>query len=312
MLRRWALAATSCLSTLAAFACGARTNLPFELSSTDAAVDSKSPDGSTPLPDGAPPPDSAPPFDVRPPIDVLPPVDVVVPPDAPFCPTGLTAYLFSGSNQLYTFDPTTLATHLLGTPGCPTSQTPWTLTASSTGTVYLLYEDWNIYEVDPATLACSKTPYEPGQLTIGPDDTFTVAPNDGGESLYVLGLPSSGKALLAVTDLVGFVLSDVGTLMPQPEEFPLDIRSDPSGRIFGLGSMGTFVEIDRTTASIVSQVTTSFGGGGSWALLTYNDGIYFFEGGAVSQYDRATGTLTPLGDVGFDVEGASAAPCIHR
>jgi hypothetical protein len=178
--------------------------------------------------------------------------------------------------------------------------------------VYLLYEDWNIYEVNPATLSCAKTPYAPGQLSIGPDDTFTVAPNDGGESLYVLGIPPSGEVLLGVTDLVGFVLSDVGTLMPQPSEFPLDIRADASGHIFGLGSTGTFVELDRTTAAVVSQQETSFAGGGSWALLTYNEGIYFFGGGAVSQFDRATGVLTPLGDVGFDVEGASAAPCIHR
>lgn len=243
--------------------------------------------------------------------DALPPIDVVPPSDAPSCPTGLTAYLFSDSNDLYSFDPPTLATHRLGPLACPTSATPWTMTASSSGKVYLLYEDWKIYQVDPGTLVCFATPYVPGQLSLGGFDGITVSPDDGGERLYVYG-QAGGSSVLGVSDLFAFVLSEVGVVVPQPSEFPLDVRADPFGRIFGLGSGGTFDEIDRSTAALIAEDKTSFAGGGSsWALLTYNHAIYFFAGGAVSQYDLAAKTLTPLGDVGVSVVGASAAPCIH-
>jgi len=254
--------------------------------------------------------DASPGVDGSPKLDALPPVDVVNPPDAPACPTGQTAYLVSQSGDLYSFDPTTLATRDLGALTCA-GTVPWTLTASSAGIVYVLYEDWKIYAVDPATLACKATPYVPGQLSLAGEDTLTVAPVDGGEELYVYGQTTRGKTLLAVGGLVDFSLSRVGWVKPEPTQFPLDVRADAFGHIFGLSETGLFVQIDRETAALVAEDTTTFASGGSWALLTYNDAIYFFAGGDMSRYDPTTKKVTPIGNVGVAVVGASAAPCIH-
>jgi hypothetical protein len=313
MGRRALLATALLLGTVglaaSATSCGARTALDAggEEEAHYAGIDVLRPE------DGGPD-EGSDAFDVGPEAqpDTLPPVDARVPDDAPICPTGLTAYLISQDSQLYTFDPPTLATHRLGALDCPTSAVPWTLTASSSGAVYVLYMDWRIYDVDPATLECTATRYAPGQLSLGGSDAITVSPDeDGGERLYVYGQTDGGQTVLDVTDLTSFVLSEVGAVSPTPSEFPLDVRADPFGRIFGLGSAGSFDQIDRETAALVAEDMTSFSSGPSWALLTYNDAIYFFDGGQVSQYDLATKKVTPVGSVGITVVGASAAPCLH-
>jgi hypothetical protein len=307
-----ALAPVTLLAMLAAASCGSRTGLEPEpepaRSEDDGGIDVAPPDApSDAVQDTHPPREAAP----EAAIDAPPPIDATPPKDAPTCPTGLTAYLISASAELYSFDPPTLATRDLGALRCPTGTVPWTLTASSAGTIYVLYEDWKLYAVDPATLSCETTPYIPGQLSLGPSDGVTVAPDDGGERLYVYGQTISGQTLLAEGDLTSFVLSEVGLVAPAPTAFPLDFRADAFGRLFGLSQGGAFVQIDRTTAALLAEDTTSFNSGSGWALLTYDSAIYFFAGGNVSQYDLAKKTVTPIGSIGVDVVVASAAPCLH-
>jgi hypothetical protein len=321
---RWRCVVLGAILPLVPVACGARTDLvDDELPvAPDGGVDVRALDANKeaafdalPPIDTSPTMDAAPPIDVSPPIDVLPPVDVATPTDGSACPvSGLTAYIVSDSTpaELYTLDPPTLTTTLLGPLGCSSTADPWTLTASSSGTVYVLYEDWNLYAVDPKTLICTEVASIAGQLSLTGNDGVTVAPDaDGGESLYVYGPNASETTILAKGPLTTFTLAEVGAVTPVPSESPLDIRADAFGRIFGLGTDGDFVQIDPSTAALVAQDKTGFVSGGSWALLTYNDAIYFFAGGAVSQYDLATQTLTPVGNVGIEVVGASAAPCIH-
>jgi hypothetical protein len=294
---------TSAVGCVLSGGCGARTAL--EDPSLPPREDSGAADVTPPVAEtgaGDAGPDSPPILDSGP-----------IPDAAPSCPAGgLTAYLLSEDNTLYSYDPPSLATHPLGPLACPTPSLPWTLTASSSGSLYVIYQDWDIYRVDPTTLACIKTPYVAGQLSLGGDDTLTVAPGDGGDDLYIYGQNAGGETILGVGDLVHFVLREVGAVTPAPDDFPLDIRADAFGRIFGLGAAGTFAQIDPQTGAVLSQHQTNFSSGtSSWALLTWNSSIYFFSGGAVSQYDRQTNQVTPVGNVALTVVGASAAPCIH-
>jgi hypothetical protein len=299
--RAWVIVGPAAMLPLP-LACGARTELPGNepVSVGDAGLDARPIVG----PDG----------EGEAPLDALPPVDVVRLTDASVCPVGgTTAYIISDSAELYTLDPQTLTTHLLGAVDCPSTSAPWTLTASSSGRLYAMYQDWNLYEVDPKTLVCTEVARVAGQVSLGSADGITVSPDEGGESLYVYGqaVTTRDQAVLARGDLTTFVLSEVGPVTPAPSDFPLDIRADAFGRIFGLARGGGFVEIDRTTAALVAEDHTGFVSSGTWALLTYNDSIYFFAGGAVSKYDLATKNVMPVGDVGIAVMGASAAPCLH-
>jgi hypothetical protein len=233
--------------------------------------------------------------------------------DAAVCPDGgsSAAYLVTQTAQLYTFDPASLATKLLGGLACPAATgVPWTMTIATSGRAYVMYEDWQIYEVDLSTLACTRSAYVPGQLGLMADVGITVAPGAGSESLYYVGPPSGAASLiLAVSDLTTFALAEVGPIVPTPAEIVLDIRADAFGRIFGLGEYGTLVQIDRTTGKVVAEDATGFNAT-NWALLAYGTELYFFSGSDVSRYDLGTKQLTPLGTIGIAVVGASAAPCL--
>jgi hypothetical protein len=300
-LRRRAVFCAVTVVVTSALACGSRTDLDFDFSSMQD-------DAASPHDDGAPMVDA-----ITPP----PTIDATPPNDASVCPkNGTTAFMLSDDARLFTLDPPTLTTHLLGTLDCSTSAHPWSLTASSSGAVYVIYDDWNIHEIDPKTLACHTTPYAPDQLGLSQGETgITIAPTPSGERLYVYGQDRFNNSELDVGDLTTFVLSNVGTVTPPPvaSSHPLDIRADAFGRIFGFGPDSTLVQIDRDTAALVAQVQTSFApmGGASWALLTWNADLYLFSEGDVGRYDLATQIVTRIGNVGVTVVGASAAPCIH-
>lgn len=96
--------------------------------------------------------------------------------------------MLTDTAALYTLDPPTLTTHLLGTLNCPTTSTPWSITASSSGLLYAVYFDWNIYEIDPTTLSCVATAYAPDQLGLSDNTGITVGPGTGGvDRFYVYG-----------------------------------------------------------------------------------------------------------------------------
>lgn len=298
-------AAATCLSatvvTMAVPGCGARSSLDVPALSTPAI-----PDASASIDDAA-----AAPRDLS--DDAMPQIDAAPPPDAVACPSGTlsVAYLISQDALLYAFDPAPVTATLVGQLACPApSALPWTMTISANRRAYLLYEDWNIYEVDLSTLACTRTAYAPGQLGLVAQLGITVAPNAGSESLYYVGAPSTAASLvLAVSDLSTFALSAVGPVVPTPTELVLDIRADAFGRIFGLGQHGTLVQIDRATGNVVAEDMTGFNAS-NWALLAYGGALYFFSGSDVSRYDLGTKQLTPLANIGIPVVGASAAPCV--
>jgi hypothetical protein len=250
--------------------------------------------------------------------DALPPIDATPPPnDASLsCPIGgLTAFLLGDNGSLFTFDPDTLATTNLGVLNCPSQSTPWTLTAASSGLLYAVYQDWRIYEIDPRTLTCTATPYDPTRLDVGTGIGVTVAPGDAGEVMYIYGIQSTTTPALARGDLQTFTMSLVGEIIPKPSSnhYPIDIRANAFGRMFGLSSDGLFIEIDKSNATILAQNQTTFREMGSFALLTWNDDFYFFNGANVSKYDVATNSLALVDTLpgAPTIVGASAAPCLH-
>ncbi|MGO8997933.1 MAG: hypothetical protein ACLQVI_31825 [Polyangiaceae bacterium] len=299
-------------------ACGSRTELDLYFAPTatfppdaaappDAALDDSS------VPDVAPPPEE--PDAAPPPTDAVPPIDAVTPDAALLCPDGggvTVAYLWGESGRLYTFDPTTLATQELGVVSCGNSQLPWTLSVSRAGYAFMVYQDWNIYRVDLTTLACTSTPYVVGQLGFTAEEAIAVSRDEAAERLYVYDLNVNQVPALAVSDLTSFVLSSIGPVTPNPNSFPVDMQADAYGRLFVLSEEGVLIQVDAVTGAVIGQDQTSFQAAGSWAVMTWNDEIFFFGGGEAYRYDLTTKQVIDLGDIVDDsIVGASAAACIH-
>jgi len=254
--------------------------------------------------------------------DAPPPFDVHVAPDSSLrCTDGgpPTAYVLDQSGALWVFSPDTLALTRLGTPSCPTDTGTWTLSVSREGIAYILYQDWNLYAVDLATLACTRTPFVPGQL--GLDNDFAIAISRTGpvEKLFVYGISSDSMngagPILASGDLTSFVLTEIAPALPTPPPDPLgyDTQADLFGHLFSLTAAGQLSELDVATASVLRVSNTGFpGAGSSWAVMTFNDEVYLFGDSNVARYNFTTHSADMLGSVSppTTIVGASAVPCL--
>jgi hypothetical protein len=275
MHRRFTLSACAVL-----VACGARSNLEGERGATAAGASGTGASGTTT--------------------------------SAPTCAGGKPiAYLCDDGNTLWTFDPDTLATAALGLFNCPTETIPWTMTVDGAGSAYLIYDDWYVYRVDLATLACTQTPYVPGQLGFTGEEGIAVAPVGGVDRFFVYGEGESSAPTLATSDLTSFVLSPVGAVTPANGVFPVALQGDAFGNLYAFSQDSTFFELGSATAGVTHLAHTSLPGGGNWAVMAYGSQIYLFgAGGTVGRYDPSTQQLTPLGQLAFSVIGASATPCV--
>jgi hypothetical protein len=224
------------------------------------------------------------------------------------CDGGVTAYLWDVAGVLYTFDPTTLATTAIGQVSCPTNATPWTFSVSRAGYALMIYEDWKIYHVDLATLACAPTPFNENVIGFNGDEAIAISrdPNTP-EQLFIYGLINNTPNL-AVADPIALAPTVVGPVNAKTLLFPADMQGDALGHLFVLGEQGHFLELDSKTAAVLADEQTAFSDG-DWAVMTFGNSVFFFGDGDVSLVNVQNGTLTALGSTNVPVVGASAAPC---
>jgi hypothetical protein len=89
------------------------------------------------------------------------------------------------------------------------------------------------------------------------------------------------------------------------------MQADLLGHLFAYDENGNLLEIEPMTGDIIGEDATGVGStGGNWAIMVYEDQIYLFNGTGVARYDIVSRTLTVLGDLGINVVGASAVPCL--
>ena len=280
-------------------ACGARTE-PGELDL------GAGPTGDAGLPMG----DAAPLADAS-------PADVVLrdaPSEAgPGCPDSgplERVYALGDDGTLYRYDPLTGKTTSLGALDCPDTSVIWTMTAT-TAHAYVVYTDSTLWAVDLATLHCSPTPFQQGQL--GLDYDFGVAAFGSGasERIYYYGVPSNGSnAIVAVSDTVSYVLTKVGDVAPtaQGPSFPVNLTADESGHLYAFSPLGLVQELDSTGAQVLRSVDTGVTSDGTWATITYGSSLYLWVQDEVVGHDLATQTRTSDRKVGVDAIGAGSFP----
>jgi hypothetical protein len=239
--------------------------------------------------------------------DATPDVDLML------CPQGAPpkAYLIDGDGLISAFAPRTLTMTPIGTPRCGATGGVWTLSVSREGIAYVVFEDWNIYAVDLASLRCTRTPFVFGQLGIGSDYGIAVSRDPSAEHLYLLGsrqAPPSPR--LGVSDLTSFVLSPVpyaGTIVGAA----FDIQADIYGHLFIYTQAGDLSRMDLGTMKVEWSVPTHFNGpSDSWAVMPYEDQLYLFANDRVARFDQTTATTTVLTSLPTTfIVGASAVAC---
>lgn len=238
-------------------ACGSRTGLWFDEESTATVTEGPHRDG-----DAGARLDAA--RDVA--LDALPPLEAGPIADASRtdCPDAdaTVVYLVTSDNELFAFDPPSLATRLVGKLACPAgSATPFSMAVDRRGLAYVLFTNGELFRVSTATAACAATGYAPGQAGF---QTFGMgfSSNGGGpaETLYVVESDfdgATGRGRLGAIDTSTLKLSVVGTIAPPVPRAELTGTGD--GRLFAFWgdpdrSQGSHVaQLDKGTAQVLAQ-----------------------------------------------------------
>lgn len=230
-------------------------------------------------------------------------------------------YVVGSGNQLYSFEPSTLAFTQIGYLDCKSNGAhPFSMGVDHNAVAWVLYDDGKIYNVSTSTAKCTPTNYVAGQqgfLTFGMGfgrDT----PNGETEKLYVADMASKG---LGIVDTTTLTLSVVGPF--DKETLGGELTGTGDARLFGFFGESLpmkpmppqISEIDKTTGTILSQTplpTIDMGTG--WAFAFWGGYFWLFTSPfGHSQVDRfdpvSNKTLTVLPDAGFTIVGAGVSTC---
>jgi hypothetical protein len=234
------------------------------------------------------------------------------------CPTGEMptelAYALDRVGTIHRYDPHTASAETLGTPDCGNSNVQWTMTATP-DTAYIVYTDWTLYAVDLATLVCTKTAFDPGQL--GNIGEFGVAAVGSGPStrLFVYGLPTEGAApVLAVADVGSFALTPVGSIDPAPptSSFPVNLTADTAGQLYAYSPDGLVQRIDPASGAVLQSRQSDVVTMSTWATVAYTPELYLWADSRVVGYDLSSGAHTSDHDAGIFAVGASSFVACSR
>jgi hypothetical protein len=238
--------------------------------------------------------------------------------DGESCRATEHSYLMDGEGVLYRYHPATGKHETLGVPNCGESNIAWTMTASRENAYILYTEDWQLYAVDFATLACSPTPFTPGQLGLASFFGIAVAESGGQEKLFVYGTPNNAaNPILAVSDLTSFALAKVGDVLPTPPAASsfVNLTADTDGHLFAFAPEyhQLLQEIDALTGAVVLSVDTGPTEQSTWAGLIRHSDAYLFVGSRVARYDFESRTTLSVRDIGIaPIGGNTVLACSGR
>jgi hypothetical protein len=224
------------------------------------------------------------------------------------------AFVLLRSGELLQFDPKTAEMTPLGTPDCNATGNPYTLSVTRDRTAFILYEDWNIYQVDLHDLHCSKTSFDQTAFGFTGLEGIAVSRSTPTETLYVYGPYSGGGVRLVAADVDTLSFALVGPVEPDPHAYPIDMQSNQAGTLYGITDVGRFVEIRESDATLVSVTQAQFQAPDDWALMVYESETFLFgTTGVVTnfyRYDVASNDLSTVATfTSQGVVGASAVPC---
>ena len=176
---------------------------------------------------------------------------------------------------------------------------------------FIVYTDWTLYEVSLATLACTRTPFDPSALGLAGE--FGVAAVGAGKSerLYVYGEASgSSGPVLGTCDTTSYALSLVGAVAPQPPAgaFPVNLTADESGLLYAYAPAppSWVLEVEPANAQLFAFESTGIVTDSTWATVAYEGKLFLWADKQLVGYDFRTQRVLSNRDAGFAAVGASA------
>jgi hypothetical protein len=247
------------------------------------------------------------------------------PPPDPCSDAAKLIYVVDEDMRFSSFDPrpaTPVFTDL-GTLSCPApyGETPFSMSVDRSAIAWVLYSSGDLFRVDPATMSCTATAFQPGQQGL---DLFGMgfASNSEGsndETLFIAGGVGPGLgvgATLATIAFPGLGVSTVGTVSGWPE-------------LTGTGKATLWGFYPDTTPPIVAQIDktsgaelTTFPLGSlqgtpeAWAFAFWGGDFWVFlkrdvdNDTTVYRVNGTTGSMAPaVQNTGRKIVGAGVSTC---
>lgn len=253
-------------------------------------------------------------------------------------------YVVSTQNDLWSFDPGSLAFKKVGALDCPTTSTPESMAIDEKATAYVAMMDGTLFTVDTSNAHCKPTAYaiEQQQRRIY-DMSFVRGPS--AETLFVsttccysgggVTITNNGGGGLAKLALPSYGLSLVGDYTGELAGYPTALAGTGDGRLFGFfpnvsvttdagpKAQPTLALIDTSqngtapTPTPIALDGTKVGGGAAYAFSFWGGDFWFYSASSMSTPSTVTryryGTnktyAQVVPDTGMTIIGAGVSTC---
>lgn len=232
-------------------------------------------------------------------------------------------YLLTQANELYSFDPGTLALKKIGTLDCPTQAGANSMAVDRNALAYVNTSDGALFTVNTQNAHCSATSYQTGQKghTIRGMGFSSDTSGGAAETLYTCtGDGLGGGTGLAKIGLPSYALSTIGDYSSGLGGNECELTGTGDARLFGFFAITNppkLAEITKTSAATPSPVTLtnvpsstayafSFWGGDFW-FYTSNG----FTKSAITRYRYSTNKsyTVVVPNAGMVIVGAGVSTC---
>jgi hypothetical protein len=253
-------------------------------------------------------------------------------------------YVVTTQNQLWSFDPGTLAFKKIGTLDCPTTSTPESMAIDEKATAYVAMMDGALFTVDTSSAHCKTTSYALEQQKRRIYDMAFVR-GSGAETLFVsttccyenggVNVTNNGGGGLAKLALPSYALSLVGDWTNGLEGYPAALAGTGDGRLFafvpnltvstdaGPKAQPTLALVDTTqtgsapTPSPIALDGTKVGGGAAYAFSFWGGDFWFYSASSTSapstvtrwRYATNRTYAQVVADTGMTIIGAGVSSC---
>ena len=234
-------------------------------------------------------------------------------------------YLVDAQNNFLSFQPAKdgdpASLKLVGKLACSTTSTPYAMAVDRKARAWVLYQDGNMYLVNPQDASCTPSGFVPGQMGFSTFGMGFVSDGVGAstESLYGGSGPLNGNLGLARIAPGNLTLTKVA---PFPMiDYAVEFTGTGAAELYGYFPSATtgknfIARIDKTTAQyqVVWQLAPLPGMPSAWAFAHWGGRYYQFVSSAgknqIFRYDPATQKNVIVQDsTPYPIVGAGVSTC---
>jgi sugar lactone lactonase YvrE len=229
-------------------------------------------------------------------------------------------YTLTDTNDLYTFDPSSLVFSPVGKLACNAgTATPFSMAVDRQGIGYSVFAfSGALFRLHMTSALCDATPYVPNQQGFNVFGMGYVAMPNGGETLYVTDNEYGGPLSkgLAWIDTTTFALHFIA-----PFSLPVqrgELTGTADGRLFmfyaNSGRGSHLAQVDPSTASILAQDDLALdAAGAAWAFAYWGGDFWIFSSQAgpstVTRFTPSTHAEVSVATAPGQIVGAGVSTC---